>query len=67
MLMKIFQEAGLPPGVINFIPGQGSLIGNMALENHDLAGIHFTGSTGTFNNLWRGVSNNLGTYKTYQN
>ncbi|MEI6052254.1 MAG: L-glutamate gamma-semialdehyde dehydrogenase, partial [Opitutaceae bacterium] len=64
-LMKIFQEAGLPDGVINFVPGSGSLIGNVVLKHKDLAGVHFTGSTETFNTLWRGVSENLSNYVSY--
>jgi 1-pyrroline-5-carboxylate dehydrogenase len=64
-LMKIFQEAGLPDGVINFVPGSGSTIGGAALAHKDLAGIHFTGSNATFNNLWRGVSENLTNYVSY--
>jgi 1-pyrroline-5-carboxylate dehydrogenase len=64
-LMKIFKEAGLPDGVINFIPGSGSLISHVVLNHPDLAGLHFTGSTNTFNNLWKGISNNLENYKSY--
>ncbi|MCX6272637.1 MAG: aldehyde dehydrogenase family protein [Bacteroidetes bacterium] len=64
-LMKIFQEAGLPAGVINFIPGSGSLIGGTVLKNKDLAGIHFTGSNSTFVNLWRGVSENIMHYVSF--
>lgn len=64
-LMKIFEEAGLPAGVINFVPGSGSLIGNIVLEHPMLAGIHFTGSTGTFNHLWRKVGENLNKYHSY--
>lgn len=64
-LMKIFQEAGLPDGVINFIPGSGALIGNIAIKDNNLGGIHFTGSNATFNSLWRGVSENLANYKSY--
>jgi len=64
-LMKIFIEAGLPAGVINFVPGSGSLIGNTVLKHKDLAGIHFTGSNGTFNSLWRGVTENLTNYVSY--
>ena len=64
-LMKIFEEAGLPAGVINFVPGSGSLIGNIVLEHPMLAGIHFTGSTGTFNHLWRKVGENLNKYRSY--
>ena len=64
-LMKIFREAGLPDGVINFIPGQGSLIGNIVTNHKDLAGIHFTGSNNTFNYLWKSVANNLEKYRSY--
>jgi 1-pyrroline-5-carboxylate dehydrogenase len=64
-LMKIFQEAGLPDGVVNFVPGSGSLIGNAVLKNRHLAGIHFTGSNSTFNTLWRGVTANLEQYVSY--
>ncbi|MDH6358730.1 L-glutamate gamma-semialdehyde dehydrogenase [Parabacteroides sp. PF5-9] len=65
LLMKVFQEAGLPDGVVNFIPGQGSLIGKVITASPDLAGFHFTGSTATFNTLWRQMGNNLETYKSY--
>ncbi|HPE57338.1 MAG TPA: L-glutamate gamma-semialdehyde dehydrogenase [Bacteroidales bacterium] len=64
-LMKIFMEAGLPGGVINFIPGKGSVIGNNIVKSNHLAGIHFTGSNGTFNFLWGEVSKNLTHYKSY--
>jgi 1-pyrroline-5-carboxylate dehydrogenase len=64
-LMKIFEEAGLPAGVINFIPGSGSLISSIVLKHRDLAGIHFTGSNFTFNTLWKQVSDNLSVYKSY--
>jgi 1-pyrroline-5-carboxylate dehydrogenase len=64
-LMKIFEEAGLPSGVINFLPGNGSLISNIVLKHPELAGIHFTGSNATFNTLWKQVSDNLSVYKSY--
>lgn len=64
-LMKIFMEAGIPDGVINFLPGQGSLIGKHVISSPDLAGIHFTGSNQTFNGLWREISSNLESYKSY--
>ena len=64
-LMKIYKEAGLPDGVINFIPGQGSLISSVVLKHKYLAGIHFTGSNATFNSLWRMVTDNLSVYKSY--
>lgn len=65
ILMKIFHEAGLPDGVVNFVPGQGSLIGKVVTQSPELAGFHFTGSTGTFNTLWRSIGENLGTYRSY--
>ncbi|MDP4280884.1 MAG: L-glutamate gamma-semialdehyde dehydrogenase [Bacteroidota bacterium] len=64
-LMKIFQEAGLPDGVINFIPGSGSLIGKAALGDRNMAGIHFTGSTQTFNSLWQTAAENISIYHSY--
>jgi 1-pyrroline-5-carboxylate dehydrogenase len=64
-LMKAFQEAGLPDGVINFVPGSGSLISNVILKDKNLAGIHFTGSNATFNTIWRQVCENLKKYKSY--
>ena len=64
-LMKIFQEAGMPDGVVNFIPGSGSMIGNTAIANKDFGGLHFTGSNNTFNSLWKSISNNLENYKSY--
>ncbi len=64
-LMKIFKEAGVPDGVFNFIPGQGSLIGNTALNHPEFAGLHFTGSTNTFNHLWQQIGKNINSYKSY--
>jgi 1-pyrroline-5-carboxylate dehydrogenase len=64
-LMKILEEAGLPAGVMNFVPGSGSLISSIVLKHHELTGIHFTGSNSTFNTLWKQVSDNLSTYKSY--
>jgi 1-pyrroline-5-carboxylate dehydrogenase len=63
--MKIFQEAGLPDGVINFVPGKGSLIGNIVTSHREMAGIHFTGSNNTFNSLWNIVSANMSNYLSY--
>ena len=65
LLVKIFEEAGLPDGVINFLPGPGSLIGKKVLSHRDLAGIHFTGSTGTFNQIWRSVVDHMPDYRSY--
>ncbi|MDD2998703.1 MAG: L-glutamate gamma-semialdehyde dehydrogenase, partial [Candidatus Riflebacteria bacterium] len=64
-LMKIYKEAGLPDGVINFLPGQGSVIGNTVFADPRLAGIHFTGSTSTFNSFWQEIAKNLSNYRTY--
>lgn len=64
-LMKVFKEAGLPDGVVNFIPGKGSVIGKVITASPDFAGFHFTGSTETFNTLWRQIGENLGCYKSY--
>ena len=65
LLMKIYKEAGLPDGVVNFLPGSGSLIGKVAFADADLAGVHFTGSTGTFNSFWKSIGDNIANYKTY--
>ena len=64
-LMKVFEEAGLPPGVVNFVPGRGSLIGGAVLRHPALAGIHFTGSNATFDSLWKTVSERIETLRTY--
>ena len=64
-LMKIFIEAGLPAGVINFLPGRGSKIGKYVINDKNLNGIHFTGSTGTFNHIYKQVADNLDKYKSY--
>ncbi len=65
ILMKIFKEAGVPDGVINFVPSKGSVIGKEIFKHPMLAGIHFTGSTGTFNHFWKQIADNLGTYRSY--
>ena len=64
-LTKLFQEAGIPDGVINFIPGPGSKVGPTVLPNTDLAGIHFTGSTAVFQSMWKAVGENISGYATY--
>ncbi len=64
-IMELYKEAGLPDGVINFIPGDGPKIGNQVLKHPELAGIHFTGSTKTFKHLWKKVSDNLDIYRNY--
>lgn len=65
VIMELLEEAGLPPGVINLVPGDGADVGDRVIGHRDLAGLHFTGSTGTFNHLWRTIGNNLGGYRTY--
>jgi 1-pyrroline-5-carboxylate dehydrogenase len=64
-LMRLLQEAGLPPGVINLVYGPGATIGDAALASPDLAGVHFTGSTGVFNSMWSTIGGNAGTYRNY--
>ncbi|MEW5821839.1 MAG: L-glutamate gamma-semialdehyde dehydrogenase [Cyanobacteriota bacterium] len=64
-LMKIFQEAGLPDGVINFIPGSANVIGSTVLQHKNLAGVHFTGSNKVFNKIWRSVAYNIDRYVEY--
>jgi 1-pyrroline-5-carboxylate dehydrogenase len=64
-LMRLWQEAGLPDGVINLVYGSGAEIGDAALASPDLAGIHFTGSTGVFNGMWKTVAGNMSSYRNY--
>jgi len=64
-LMKLFEEAGLPKGVINFVPGSGGQVGTPAFTNPNLAGVHFTGSTEVFQNMWKTISDNLKNMKYY--
>jgi len=64
-IMEILEEAGLPPGVINMVPGSGGEVGDPALNSPDLAGIHFTGSTEVFKRMWSGVGENIDRYKYY--
>jgi 1-pyrroline-5-carboxylate dehydrogenase len=65
LTMELLEEAGMPPGVINMLPGDGLDVSKVALASPDLAGIHFTGSTPTFQHLWRTVGENLSRYRTY--
>ena len=64
-LMRLFQEAGLPDGVINLVYGSGAAIGDAALASPHLAGIHFTGSTPVFNGMWRSVATSMERYRNY--
>ncbi len=65
LLMELLEEAGMPPGVINMLPGDGLDVSKVALASPDLAGIHFTGSTPTFQHLWRTVGENIASYRSY--
>ena len=64
-VMRILMEAGLPAGVINFVPGRGAEVGDPVLADPNLAGVHFTGSTGTFQSMWRAIGTNIARYKSY--
>ncbi|MBB2901409.1 1-pyrroline-5-carboxylate dehydrogenase [Kineococcus radiotolerans] len=63
--MRLLEEAGLPPGVVNLLTGDGRDVSEVLLPDPHLAGIHFTGSTATFQHLWRTVGENIGNYRTY--
>ncbi len=63
--MRLLEAAGLPPGVINLVTGDGAAVSRVALSHPDLAGIHFTGSTATFQHLWRTVAENIGAFRDY--
>src|SRR5213076_3132237 len=63
--MKLLEEAGLPPGVINLVFGSGAQIGNAALASPELAGVHFTGSTGVFQDIWRTIGGSIERYRSY--
>jgi 1-pyrroline-5-carboxylate dehydrogenase len=64
-IMKLLQEAGLPPGVINLVPGDAGMISDKLLSHRDLAGVHFTGSTAVFNNMWKTIGASMSRYKSY--
>jgi 1-pyrroline-5-carboxylate dehydrogenase len=63
--LRLLHEAGLPPGVINFLPGDAAMISDIALSHEELAGVHFTGSTGVFNSMWSTIGKNMGKYRSY--
>lgn len=65
VLMEVFKEAGVPNGVINMISGSARMITEVVLNSPDFSGVHFTGSTGVFNSLWKTIGENIGNYKTY--
>jgi 1-pyrroline-5-carboxylate dehydrogenase len=64
-LMELLEEAGMPPGVINLLPGSGAEIGGEIMAHPGLAGVHFTGSTGVFRQIWRTIAENIDTYRGY--
>ncbi len=64
-IMKVLEAAGLPPGVINLVPGEASKISDVVLTHRDLAGVHFTGSTAVFNSMWKTIGANMDRYASY--
>ena len=65
LVMKLFKEAGLPDGVINFLPGEGADVGDPVLKSPELSGLHFTGSMPTFQHLWKEIGQNIDKYKYF--
>ena len=63
--MKLLEAAGLPPGVINFVPGNAAVVSDVVLNHRDLAGVHFTGSTEVFNSMWRTIGAQMDRYRSY--
>jgi 1-pyrroline-5-carboxylate dehydrogenase len=64
-VLRLLQAAGLPDGVINFLPGRGSAVGNPVMASPSLAGVHFTGSTSVFQDMWKTIGGNIGSYRGY--
>tara|TARA_Y100000590_G_scaffold40205_3_gene42908 strand:- start:5480 stop:7114 length:1635 start_codon:yes stop_codon:yes gene_type:complete len=64
-MMNLFREAGIPDGVINYIPGSGRDVGPIVMESPNLAGVHFTGSTAVFQGMWKTIGENIANYKSY--
>src|SRR5436190_9465695 len=64
-IMRLLEASGLPPGVINFVPGNPELVSEIALTSSDLAGVHFTGTTAVFNGMWKTIGSNMGRYRNY--
>jgi 1-pyrroline-5-carboxylate dehydrogenase len=64
-LMKLYEAAGMPPGVINFVAGDSAMISKVLLSHRDLAGVHFTGSTEVFNDMWKTIGASMGAYRSY--
>ena len=65
IIMELFKDAGLPDGVINMVPANGELIGEVVFNHKDFAGLHFTGSTNVFRTLWKTIGNNIEKYRSY--
>ena len=65
IIMELFKDAGLPDGVINMVPANGALIGEVVFNHKDFAGLHFTGSTNVFRTLWKTIGNNIEKYRSY--
>lgn len=65
LTMRLLEEAGMPPGVINMVTGDGLAVSDIALNDPELAGVHFTGSTRTFQHLWKSVGENISNYRSY--
>lgn len=65
VIMDLFKAAGLPDGVINLVPSSGPVLGDVVFNHKDFAGLHFTGSTGVFRNLWKTIGNNIANYRSY--
>ncbi len=64
-IYKLLEEAGLPPGVINFVPGDPVMVSDALLSHRDLAGVHFTGSTNVFNSMWKTIGANMSSFRSY--
>jgi 1-pyrroline-5-carboxylate dehydrogenase len=64
-IMRLLEAAGLPPGVVNFVPGDPQQVSSILLDSSELAGVHFTGSTAVFNSMWKRIGENIGRYRGY--
>jgi 1-pyrroline-5-carboxylate dehydrogenase len=64
-ILRLLEEAGLPPGVVNFVPGDAAMVSEVALGHRDLAGVHFTGSTSVFNSMWKTIGAGMSRYRSY--
>ena len=64
-ILRLLEAAGLPPGVINFVPGNARTVSDVVLDHRDLAGVHFTGSTGVFNSMWSTIGAGMARYRSY--